>query len=345
MNFDIISSSEDWAALQDEWQQLFANSIKKVPFLEYDYQRTWWETLGGGEWPISTSSLYIITARQEGQLVGIAPLFLSSKQGAELALRFIGQIEVSDYLDFLCCEDSLGEFITGLLHFIATSPHVPVRELALANFTDDSPSLPYLETSAENMDWDFYSEVLQPSPYIPVADTWEGYLNSLSKKQRHEIRRKLRNAEERYETTWFIASDPALLDEKMNDLVAMMRKDPEKDAFLNSRMVRFMKTMAEKALASNQLHLSFLTFDGVKVAAYLSLISGGKLWVYNSAWDYDYAKSSPGWVLLAKVINWAIEAGLTEVDMMRGDEVYKYRFGGLDRHVLQVMMGPNRFDS
>jgi len=39
-------------------------------------------------------------------------------------------------------------------------------------------------------------------------------------------------------------------------------------------------------------------------------------------------------VLLAKVITWAIEHGLTEVDMMRGDEVYKYRFGGIDRHVV-----------
>jgi CelD/BcsL family acetyltransferase involved in cellulose biosynthesis len=39
-------------------------------------------------------------------------------------------------------------------------------------------------------------------------------------------------------------------------------------------------------------------------------------------------------VLLAKMITWAIEKGLTEVDMMRGDEVYKYRFGGIDRHVV-----------
>jgi CelD/BcsL family acetyltransferase involved in cellulose biosynthesis len=39
-------------------------------------------------------------------------------------------------------------------------------------------------------------------------------------------------------------------------------------------------------------------------------------------------------VLLAKVINWAIEKELTEVAMMRGDEEYKYRIGGIDRHVV-----------
>jgi CelD/BcsL family acetyltransferase involved in cellulose biosynthesis len=47
-----------------------------------------------------------------------------------------------------------------------------------------------------------------------------------------------------------------------------------------------------------------------------------------------FTADSPGWVLLAKEINWAIEQGMTEVDLMRGDEDYKYRFGGIDRHVI-----------
>ena len=41
--------------------------------------------------------------------------------------------------------------------------------------------------------------------------------------------------------------------------------------------------------------------------------------------------------MLVKLIQWAIEQGLDEVDLMRGDEEYKYRFGGIDRHVVQVV--------
>lgn len=43
---------------------------------------------------------------------------------------------------------------------------------------------------------------------------------------------------------------------------------------------------------------------------------------------------SPGWALLAKVITRRLEHRLTEVSMMRGNEAYKYRFGGIDRHIV-----------
>jgi len=39
-------------------------------------------------------------------------------------------------------------------------------------------------------------------------------------------------------------------------------------------------------------------------------------------------------VLLAKVITRRLEHRLTEVSMMRGNEAYKYRFGGIDRHIV-----------
>ncbi|MGB4595586.1 MAG: GNAT family N-acetyltransferase, partial [Anaerolineaceae bacterium] len=81
--------------------------------------------------------------------------------------------------------------------------------------------------------------------------------------------------------------------------------------------------------------------DGEKAGAYLSFINGRKLLVYNSAWNPKFSQLSPGWVLLAYLLQWAIENGFSEVDMMRGDENYKYKFGGVDRHVLSVSLRPN----
>jgi CelD/BcsL family acetyltransferase involved in cellulose biosynthesis len=45
---------------------------------------------------------------------------------------------------------------------------------------------------------------------------------------------------------------------------------------------------------------------------------------------------SPGWVLLAHVIQWCTEHGRSEFDFMRGDEEYKYRFGGINRFVMRA---------
>jgi len=76
-----------------------------------------------------------------------------------------------------------------------------------------------------------------------------------------------------------------------------------------------------------------LTVDGQKAAAYLCIHYDNQLWVYNSAWDQAFAEFSPGWVLLGYLVQWAIEQGIQAVDFMRGDEVYKYRFGGRDRQI------------
>ncbi len=334
MQFSLITDPAEWQGLEVEWQALVAQTHSPLPFLEFWYQRTWWQTLGGGEWSSETSRLQLIIARQDGHLVGAAPLFYCEKADTPPALRFIGQIEVSDYLDFLCPQSELQPFIAGLLNFIKTEPGLLSRSLDLANFQDDSPSLSLLRELCEQKGVPYTSEVVQPSPFIPMKSSWEEYLASISKKQRHEIRRKMRNAEARYETDWYIVTAKHNLQVEMQAFLNMMRTDPSKVAFLTPEMESFLSQTATRALEVGQLHLSFLTFDGIKGAAYLSFSSGNKLWVYNSAWDPTFSCCSPGWVLLAKIITWAIEQGLTEVDMMRGDEVYKYRFGGVDRHVV-----------
>lgn len=334
MQFSLITDPADWQSLEIEWQALMARTHRPLPFLEYWYQSTWWQTLGGGEWARDASQLQLIIAREDGQLLAAAPLFYSEKPGNPPALRFTGQIEVSDYLDFLCPQAHLHAFLSGLLDFIRTEPGLLSRDLDLANFQDDSTSLQILSELSEQKGMQYSSEVLQPSPYIPLQPSWEAYLASISKKQRHEIRRKMRNAEARHETDWYYVTAAHDVPAEVQAFIEMMRNDPSKVAFLTPEMERFLAETALKAFNVGQLHLSFLTFDGRKAAAYVSFLAGGKLWVYNSAWEPAFAPCSPGWVLLAKEITWAIDNHLTEVDMMRGDEVYKYRFGGIDRQIV-----------
>lgn len=341
MQFSLITDPGEWQSLGNEWQDLMAQTHCPSPFLEFWYQQTWWQTLGGGEWLSGISHLQLIIARQEGRLIGVAPLFCSEKPGKPPALRFIGQIEVSDYLDFLCPLSELEHFITGLLEFIEVEPGLLSRRLDLANFQDNSASLSLLRELCGQKGKPYTIEVLQPSPYIPLHPSWDEYLASISKKQRHEIRRKLRNADAQFETDWYFVNAEQDLKAEMQAFIDMMRNEPDKAAFLTPNMEVFLTQTAGRALEVGQLRLFFLTFDGRKSAGYFSLLAGNKLWVYNSAWDPAFSCCSPGWVLLSKMIAWAIEQGLTEVDMMRGDEIYKYRFGGIDRHVVSFKTSLN----
>jgi len=341
MDFSLIQDTTGWDAIASEWNQLYDNSYAQVPFLRWNYLRSWWQTLGGGEWEPDQTQLAIITAREADQLIGIAPLFISAKEKFEPALRFLGSVEVSDYLDFITLPDRLEEFLVGLLTFIFTCQALPAKALDLYNLMESSPTQSELQNACTKIGWSFSTARLMPAPYIPLAETFEAYLATLDKKQRHEIRRKLRNAEARHQTAWYTVNEKDALTTEMDAFITMMHNDHRKVEFLqNPAMLQYLHDFARAAFEDELLRLSFLTIDNHKAAAFLSLVTPQKLWVYNSAWEPAFASSSPGWVLLAKEIEWAIAQGIREVDMMRGDEDYKYKFGAIDRYIMHTRCIP-----
>jgi CelD/BcsL family acetyltransferase involved in cellulose biosynthesis len=63
----------------------------------------------------------------------------------------------------------------------------------------------------------------------------------------------------------------------------------------------------------------------------VSLVQDGEWGVYNSAFDPALASLGPGMVLVGELIELAAEDGCHVLDLLRGDEAYKYQFGAEDR--------------
>ena len=93
MNLTVYSTFPE--SLEAEWNDLLAHGVTHVPFLRFEYLRTWWGMRGGGEWPAAQAAL--VTAREDsGELVGIAPLFFTPDHQGRAALHLLGSIEISD---------------------------------------------------------------------------------------------------------------------------------------------------------------------------------------------------------------------------------------------------------
>ncbi len=323
-------------ALKADWNALLDESVSHVPFLRYEYLYHWWQTRGGGEWP-EESRLAIVTAYEDGRLIGIAPLFCAEHAGRS-ALLLLGSIEVSDYLDLIVRPADLPAFLEGLLPFLAEA--LPGwQALDLYNLLDSSPSLAALQSAAAGLGWGFRREQLQHSPYIPLPGDWETYLAGIDKKQRHEIRRKMRRAEESsVPVDWSITRDPADLEADMESFLDLMSQDPEKAAFLTPAMRAHMRATMRCAFEAGCLQLAFLNIDGKRAAGYLNFHYLDRLWIYNSGLDRSFSEYSPGWVLLGELLRWANQNGVREFDFMRGDEEYKYRFGAVDRFVMRAVV-------
>jgi CelD/BcsL family acetyltransferase involved in cellulose biosynthesis len=336
MNFTLHTDFESLAPLAGAWNDLLAHSITDVPFLHFEYLRDWWHTLGGGEW--TNAELRVVTAHEDERLIGIAPLFQTVNRDGLPALMLLGSIEISDYLDLLVAPADLPRFLAGLLDFFASSASVAGwHALDFYNIPDASPLVPALEAESSSRGWTFTREVYQPAPFISLPPDFDTYLAGIDKKQRHEVRRKMRRAaEHEVPVRWYIVEDPATLDAEMEGFFELMKQDPAKEKFLTEAMRAQMLVTARTAMQKGWLWLAFLEVGGKKAAAAYNFDYGNRLWGYNSGVNRDFIELSPGWVLLGHVLQWACEHGRAEFDFMRGNEEYKYRFGAKDRSVLRV---------
>ena len=336
MQLQVLRSTEALDELEEEWNQLLAVSASHVPFLRHEYLTTWWQTLGGGEW--SQGDLFVVIARDgEGRLAGIAPMFFGQNRQGEPALMLLGSIEISDYLDVIAKPGDLPQFIEALFDFLDRGDAPDWKVLDWYNLLENSPTLEALKAAARRCGWTYAQEKLQHCPYIPLPNDWEAYLASLDKKQRHEIRRKMRRIESNPATVhWYIVTDEDRLETEIDDFLALMAQDEEKELFLTDVMRSQMREAVHAAFKSGWLQLSFIEVGGKKAAGYLNFDYGNHIWVYNSGLNYEFGELSPGWVLLGYLLRWAIENGRSAYDFMRGDEAYKYRFGAIDRFVVRA---------
>jgi CelD/BcsL family acetyltransferase involved in cellulose biosynthesis len=162
----------------------------------------------------------------------------------------------------------------------------------------------------------------------------------VEKKQRHEIRRKQRRAEREANVGFYIVGKEHNLEAEVDDFVALQQASHvDKAAFMTPAMHRFFTAAARTMLDAGYLRLCFLTLNGEKAAALFAFEYDKRFWLYNSGYDPDaYSQLSPGWVLLAYGIQYAIAAGCRVFDFMQGNEEYKYRFGSQDYKVMRVLV-------
>jgi len=328
-----LHSIPDFLKLKEEWNALLSQSASHVPFLRHEFQSQWWFNLGGGEW--ENGDLTILLQRDSGQkLTGIAPFFISNQK-----VHFIGSYEISDYLDLISSPGGLSGFITDIFDYLSSDLAPTWKTVDLYNLPENSPTISLMVEAAKAAGFQTKVEIIQPAPSVQLPSNWQAYLDSLEDRYRQEISRKNRNADSYFlPVDWYIVNEEHNLDQELNDFLNLMANNQEKEKFLTDQMKKQIKDSARAAFSEGWLQLAFLTVGDIKAAGYLNFDFNEKIWIYNSGINTVFENLSPGWVLLSKIINWSIEQGKTELDFMRGDEIYKYQFGGIDQNVLHLQI-------
>jgi CelD/BcsL family acetyltransferase involved in cellulose biosynthesis len=312
------SDADGFEAFREEWAELELRAAEDNIFLTYQWQHTWWAEFGEGR------QLELIAFREAGgRLVGLAPAYRELIEGFSI-VRFGGGLEVTDYLGLVVepgYELAVGR---AFLEYCRQSADLV---LDFHYLRSDGATLKALREAADSLGLDYGVEQEDVSPRILIDGDWEQHVARLTKKDRHELRRKRRRMEdaggwEVVEATGVtIAKDL----ETFFDLHA--KSTHAKADFLTDEMKAFFRHICVHLQKEGWLSLRTLRLEGRPAAAVLGFVYGGKLLLYNSGYDPEYNRLSPGFVLMSEEVRLAIAAGLSEVDFLRGNEKYKYDLG------------------
>jgi CelD/BcsL family acetyltransferase involved in cellulose biosynthesis len=242
-------------------------------------------------------------------------------------LRFAGG-ELTDEQDVVAPAGRERSVATAVADWIATERPLRVR---LEFVPEDKPTLEAVAVVLGGRGYRVERSRLITSPRLPLPDDFETYVQGLGKKERHELRRKIRRLENATRATfrWATEAERGATLDRFFALHRLSRGD--KADFMTPDVERFFRDIADAMAPLGRLRLGVLRAHDEDAAVLFAFAYRGTLAQYNAAYDPALASLSIGIVSHAWAIREAIGERFDTYDLLRGDEPYKYDLGATDR--------------
>ena len=350
------------------WDAVASRTPWTTPFSGWAFQRAWWDAYGtnGHE-----DTLVVLPggAPTEADPVAIVPLMhrhevepqdvlthTLMRHGADVELTpvpgsatavFFGASYHADYATILAAPGDLPAVADAIIADLADPPALPrwdvvdLRRLRCGDPAADALAAAFgAREIAEGWTLNVEREDVCPVVTLPTGADMDGYLATLERKQRHEIRRKIRRAAGLGEIRLDDAARP--LDE-IDAFVELHQKKwganglfPATPGGDQSRVL--FRRLFELHGDDGPLRLSFLSVGGRRIAAGIHFETPDADLFYNMGVDPDARDLSPGVLLIYELIARGVARGAHRFDFLRGDEPYKYDWGAVDEPVQRLLV-------
>lgn len=341
---ETIEDAAGFEKLRDEWDTLLETSASNCFFLTWEWLYPWWKHLSGDR------TLRIVTLRSGGELVAIAPLASRPRRLARLvpfrSLEFIGADRVcSDYLDLIIKRGREPEALDALAKYLSREKLM----IEMANVRRTSLAT-QLTAELERHGWSRSEETIAVCPFTSLAGhSWQSYLASLGSEHRYNFRRRLKNVTRMAHMRFEEARSAAQAQHMLEELVALhnmrWRDRGGSDAFDAPDLIAFHEEVTQLALDRGWLRLYLLTLDGRAAAGLYGFQYNATFYFMQSGFDPAYRKQSVGLLAMGLAIKNAIEEGMDECDMLRGDEAYKFHWARERRELGRLDLYPPRLSA
>jgi len=314
-------------AVEAEWRELLAGCDPAYPFLSPAWQRIWWEEFG----PSSEGEPVLLRVADGAKVCAFVPLM---REGG--TMTFAGNSSICDYMDIVGASDGRADLLEAVLRSLGEEEW---SELVLWAVREDSPTFKALPGVCTTLGLTCETEVEDVCPQLDLPGDWEEYLAGLDKKDRHELRRKLRKLSQGGEPELEVLTTEDDVNAAMDDFLKQHKTSrADKETFMTSQMEGFFRRVVPALAADGGVEMTFLRLGGVRAACVLCFRADGQLLLYNSGYEKAYAGLSVGLLSKALALQRAIEQGMRRFDFLRGAEPYKYDLGARDVAVYRCVI-------
>lgn len=276
----------------EEWERLFEESERATPFQHPAWLRGF-----------PSQDRLLLQVRRHGRVVGLAPLRI-----ADGVVRFLGE-GISDYLDLLASPGEEQNTARATLEWLR-------RHQFGCEFTD-VPAHSALRDAAPD----------ERGNACPVLDLLGSEIPARVLKS---LRTAARGLDVQFESA--VSNN---LEEYMDALFRLHAKRwegrGEPGVLRDSWVQTFHRRTAAGLSQAGLLRFYGMRLEGQLISILYCFAAKGRTYYYLGGFDSEYARHSPGALLVHYAIERAREEGCNEFDFLRGGEAYKYRWGAKDR--------------
>ncbi len=318
MRIEEICTLKRLEEVRDEWNALVESSGQKCVFLTNEWFCAWFDSFG------ESYQLCVLLVRdQKNRLFAAAPLYKT-----EGRVQFIAGREVTDYCDFIIDWGREKDFFRIFLKYWQKE-FEEKNYLHLINIREESPTLSILPRMAGESGLKHSVFETEVAMGLNLPPTYEDYIESLDRKNRHELRRKNRKIESQKGFNYKRVNDSDEVKANIDIFIELHKKSSlsKREFWQKKGMEKFFRTITTLFSANGWIEFSVLQFRDDLAAMLLNFIYHDEIHFYNIAFNPNYAPFSPGIYLFSQSIRRAIDDNLRRADFLRGKEKYKYYLG------------------
>jgi len=337
-----ISSEEEFAQLQIDWNSLLEKSENHSIFLSWDWLFSWWQIFR------NQHTLFIVEVHDEtGNLLGLGPFYI--KQHAFGKLRILTNLAsdslvASEFLDLIVIPEKRREIKQKIIQYL-------LRKRSwwdlcvLSDLAETSSTLSIVKEITREQNYRLKIEEKETCFSINLPEDYDSYFNHLGRRLRRNIRNYRRRLFDQFDCKFEKVTTTEKIDGIIETLFELHLKRREKLAtfspFQDERFCDFHKIVAARFSEHGNVECYILKKQRETIAIFYFFKYKNVYFLYQGGFDNNAIPShvSVMTVLLDLCIQDAIQRDVKTLHLLSGQTQFKEAFANFSATSIRLILG------